>query len=355
MIHQPEIILWPARWGCEVKLRSISRREFLRLSAISMPLLTGLPAGLQPIPGLPLGRVAVRSVEVRREPDPGAPSVRALPRDLIVQIAGTVEAEKPSGNPRWLQVEGGYLHSGDIQPVEYHPQNPAQDISGTVPAEVCVPITQSYRAIVPREEILYRLYYKSVHWVDGFQVDTRSRIWYSLRDPQLGVSYYAPGEHLRLIPPGEYAPLSTDISPYAKWIDVNLGRQLLTAYEDTRAMREIRVSSGMPLAGQDTLTPAGTFYVQNKVIGMHMGDGRLTPDPHAYELPGVPWVCIFKAENGVAFHGTYWHNDFGRARSHGCLNMSPDDALWLYRWTAPPAPDPRTKGTIGQGTKIFIH
>jgi hypothetical protein len=338
-----------------VDVNPVTRRDFLRLTAAGLPFLSGLSHASQPIPDLPMGRVAVRSVEVRQEPDPDAPSVLSLPKDLIVQILETVEAQKPSGNPRWLKINEGYLHGGDIQPVEYHPQIPALDIPETVPAEVCVPITQSYRTIVPKEEILYRLYYKSVHWVDGYQVDSHARIWYSLRDQQLGLSYYAPGEHLRLIPPAEYAPLSTDISPYAKWIDVSLGHQLLTAYEDTHPMRKIHISSGMPLPGQDTVTPGGTFYVQNKILGMHMGDGRLTSDPLAYELPGVPWVCIFQPENGIAFHGTYWHNDFGRMRSHGCLNMSPEDALWLYRWTAPPAPDARLKGTIGQGTKIFIH
>ena len=42
--------------------------------------------------------------------------------------------------------------------------------------------------------------------------------------------------------------------------------------------------------------------------------------PAAYELPGVPWVSYFTG-NGVAFHGTYWHDNFGSPTSHGCLNM----------------------------------
>jgi hypothetical protein len=336
-------------------VHKVSRREFLRLSALGVPLFARLPHILPPLPTLPLGRVAVRTVDVRSEPDLKAPGKLVLPKDLIVQIRATVDAKGPAGNPRWLQISEGYLHSGDIQPVEYHPQIPTLEINQPVPAEVCVPITQSYRTITPREEVLYRLYYKSVHWVNGVQVDENDRIWYSLGDQQLGLSYYAPGDHLRLIPPEEYAPLAADVSPYAKWIDVSLGRQTLTAYEDSKAVREVKVSSGMPIGGKDTLTPSGMFYIQNKVMGMHMGDGRLTADPLAYELPGVPWVSIFKPENGVAMHGTYWHDDFGRARSHGCLNMSPEDAIWMYRWTTPPAPEPRLKGTIGQGTRIFIH
>jgi hypothetical protein len=67
-----------------------------------------------------------------------------------------------------------------------------------------------------------------------------------------------------------------------------------------------------------------------------MGDGNLTDDINAYELPGVPGVCFFH-KDGIAFHGTYWHDNFGRMMSHGCVNMRNEDALWLYRWTTPVA------------------
>jgi hypothetical protein len=325
------------------------------LAGLGAPLLAGAPGFFPPLPTLPLGRVAVRSVDVRKEPDPEAPSSLSFPKDLIIQIQKTVEANNPEGNPRWLQIREGYVHSGGIQPVEYHPQIPSLDIRQTVPAEVCVPITQSYRTVIPREEILYRLYYKSVHWVTGVLIGENSRIWYALRDQQLGLPLFAPGEHLRLLLPQDYSPLSADIPPLLKRIEVRLGRQELTAYEEDNPVRVIRVSSGMALGGEDTLTPHGTFNVQNKLAAMHMGNGRITSDPLAYELPGVPWVCIFEPKNGVALHGTYWHNDFGRPRSHGCLNLSPDDALWLYRWTSPPAPEPKIKGTIALGTRILIY
>jgi lipoprotein-anchoring transpeptidase ErfK/SrfK len=320
-----------------------------------MPALAGSPLLLPPLPALPLGRVAVRSVEVRKEPDPQAPGLATLPKDLIVQVMETVEADAPAGNPRWLKIREGYIHGGDIQPVEFHPQIPSLDIRQIVPAEVSVPITQSYKTVVPREEILYRLYYKSVHWVTGVQVGQDDRIWYTLLDQQLGLHLFAPGEHLRLLQTEEYAPLAAEVPPLTKWIEVRLARQELTAFEGEAAVRTARVSSGMALGGEDTLTPHGEFNVQNKIAAMHMGNGRVTSDPLAYELPGVPWVCIFEPKNGVALHGTYWHNDFGRSRSHGCLNLSPDDALWLYRWTSPPAPDGKLKGTIGLGTRIIIR
>ena len=65
-----------------------------------------------------------------------------------------------------------------------------------------------------------------------------------------------------------------------------------------------------------------------------MGDGSLEYGIEAYELPGVPWTCFF-TEKGHAFHGTYWHDNFGSPMSHGCINMRNEDAKWLYRWLTP--------------------
>jgi lipoprotein-anchoring transpeptidase ErfK/SrfK len=84
-----------------------------------------------------------------------------------------------------------------------------------------------------------------------------------------------------------------------------------------------------------------------------MGNGILTSDTNAYELPGVPWVTFF-AQHGVAFHGTYWHMNFGTVMSHGCVNMRTDDALWLYRWTVPVIKI-EDWDKQGFGTQVTVH
>jgi lipoprotein-anchoring transpeptidase ErfK/SrfK len=81
-------------------------------------------------------------------------------------------------------------------------------------------------------------------------------------------------------------------------------------------------------------TPTGEFQVNRKYPSKHMGDGGLTSDIRAYELVDAPWVSFFH-EAGIAFHGTYWHDNFGYPMSHGCVNMRNEDALWLFRWTTP--------------------
>ena len=54
-----------------------------------------------------------------------------------------------------------------------------------------------------------------------------------------------------------------------------------------------------------------------------------------YDLPGISWTSLFVGD-GVAIHSTFWHNDYGTPRSHGCINCRPEDAKWIFRWTEPP-------------------
>jgi hypothetical protein len=332
----------------------LSRREFLKLSAIGGPTLAALQSlSFRKAPDLPLGRVAVKSIDIYKKPDFDSPSAAQLKKDTIVPITGVAVAEGPYGNPRWLEVEEGYIHSGDIQIVEFHPQVPVQRIYAPTLVEVSVPITQSYIMIEPEEKILYRLYYQSLFWMTGVFIGKEEKVWYKLHDQQLGVDLFAPGEHLRLVGANEYMPLSPDVNPGKKWIEIQIAPQTLTAYEDSAAVHTANISSGM-LFSKEYATPNGTYHIQNKTASVHMGNGQLTADPLAYELPGVPWVSYFEMDKGIALHGTFWHNDFGRVRSHGCINLPPADALWIYRWTTPSDPDPVAKGINGYGTMVII-
>ena len=73
-----------------------------------------------------------------------------------------------------------------------------------------------------------------------------------------------------------------------------------------------------------------------------------------YDTPGVSW-CNFFAE-GVAIHSTFWHNDYGVPRSHGCVNVNPEDAKWIFRWSTPTVslePGDITVGMPG-GTQVDV-
>ena len=72
-----------------------------------------------------------------------------------------------------------------------------------------------------------------------------------------------------------------------------------------------------------------------------------------YNLPNVQWVQYFYKDYG--FHGTYWHNDYGRPRSHGCINMTPQAAKWLFRWTMPVVPIEKEYVYGFTGTRVDIQ
>ena len=74
---------------------------------------------------------------------------------------------------------------------------------------------------------------------------------------------------------------------------------------------------------------------------------------NSYDLPGVPWVSYITG-SGISFHGTYWHNDFGKPRSHGCINLSPEAARWIYRWTLPAVPFDQTTWIDDYGTPVRV-
>jgi len=115
------------------------------------------------------------------------------------------------------------------------------------------------------------------------------------------------------------SPATPSILTQGRWIDIDLSSQTLTAYVGDRAVYSTLISSGLAR----TPTPVGRFTIQSKYVAQTMiGPG--------YRLPNVPHVMYF--HGGYAIHGTYWHNNFGRPMSHGCVNLSLADAAWLYNW-----------------------
>ena len=115
-----------------------------------------------------------------------------------------------------------------------------------------------------------------------------------------------------------------------KWVHVDLAKQTLVAYEGDEPVYVTLVSSG--IKGFDT--PAGLYQVERKYLTKTMR-GK-DPDGY-YEVQEVPWTMYY--DGNYAIHGAYWHNNFGRTRSHGCTNVPPADARWLYYWTTLELPD----------------
>ncbi len=338
----------------------LSRRDFLRSSAFGLAALAA-PAAFRPVasPESALGRVATTWIGLYSEPSFRARRLTLLKRDEILTIlASETPEDGPRHNPVWYQVPNGYAHSGNIQPVRWEPQTPIEHIStpGRL-LEVGVPFTRSYAQPDPASDPLYRMYFESTHWAEQAEFGVDGRVWYRLVDDLLHIRYYVRAEHMRPILPEELTPISPEVPQDHKRIEVSLASQSLVAYEFDRPVLEAKISSGIPdntpgPNGIPTATPNGRFYIDKKMPLRHMGDGNITSDLEAYELPGVPWVSFFH-HTGVGFHGTYWHNDFGRPRSHGCVNMRTGEAKWVYRWTMP-AIEPGATLRVGRGTQVIV-
>jgi L,D-transpeptidase catalytic domain len=142
-----------------------------------------------------------------------------------------------------------------------------------------------------------------------------------------------------------------------KWIDIGIVSQTLVLWEGDRPVYATLVSTGkdgLGEPGKTLSTPRGTFRIYQKHITTTM-DSNVAD--HEFELRDVPWVEYFKG--GYALHGAYWHDDFGHVRSHGCVNMAPIDARYVFFWTTPTVPDhwhaTYTSDATEPGTIVYIH
>ncbi len=120
------------------------------------------------------------------------------------------------------------------------------------------------------------------------------------------------------------------VGPGERWIHVRLSEQSLVAYEGDTPVFATIVSTGK----EGFETPAGLFRIQSKHVSTTMDD--LTSEEGAYMIEDVPWTMYF--EGNYALHAAFWHSSFGRVRSHGCVNLAPADARWLFQWSTPTLP-----------------
>jgi hypothetical protein len=341
-------------------MKTISRREFLKLGGLTLASLafTSFLPEFTGFNDMDLVRVAKDPVSVYEKPSDKSRIVHTWERDRLIHIYDTVLAETPGANPHWYRVYGGYMNASRLQKVHIHYNVPLSSIPADtkVLSEVTVPFTQAYRynqwdGWLP----IYRLYYSSTQWITGMDTGPDNKAWYIIQDEaDKNLHYFVPCVQLRPISPEEITPLSPEVPMNEKRIDVNLTTQTLTCYEYEQVFFSTKVSSGVTGLYD---TPSGNFNIQVKLPSRNMS----TTSPFADDvipLVGVPWTSFF-TDKGHAFHGTYWHDNFGVPMSHGCVNMRNEDALRLFRWTRPTAGfdsiNLQTLDIKGYGTSVNIH
>lgn len=142
-----------------------------------------------------------------------------------------------------------------------------------------------------------------------------------------------------------------------KWLDISIIKQTLVLYEGEKPVFVTLISTGQDGMGDPKTsksTPRGTFRIREKHVTATMDANEVG---NKFELRDVPWVQYFEA--GYALHAAYWHDVYGTARSHGCVNLSPIDARKVFLWSDPPIPQGwhgvTAADETGKGAIVYIH
>jgi hypothetical protein len=352
---------------------NFSRRDFLKLSGLGFGALALRPR-LSPslsrlwAPDFPqtarLGRVTVgideEAVRVRSAPSTDASEVARLPGDTVVEWLREVVGYTPYRNQRWVETPQGYVWAPFLQPVKNIPNAPLDsiptygDIAGmwmevTVPyveAQLANPQAKGFRiGFLTGNGYPIHFYYGQTFWVDGVRAGDQGAE-YHVRElhGSRGDEFWAPAEAFKPVYPEELTPISPEIEN--KEIVINIARQTLSCFEDGREVFFTRVSTGdygwsdanndgIQEKDEERATPINeNAQVYMKYHSTHMEGGRVTG---GYDLSGIGWTT-FIITGGIAIHSTYWHNNFGERTSAGCVNVTPQDAKWIFRWTSPEVP-----------------
>lgn len=166
---------------------------------------------------------------------------------------------------------------------------------------------------------------------------------------QIGENRWIHGGYARVVYPVQRPP---DVPADARWIAVDLAQQTLSAYEGDRMVFATLVSTGRP----PWFTPKGLNRIW---IKKQTGDmqGGIVERGDYYALQDVPWIMYFNKDVGL--HAAYWHDRFGYPSSHGCVNLSPLDAKWLFDWATPQLPFPDTRyvyaSNSNPGTWVYVY
>ena len=139
-----------------------------------------------------------------------------------------------------------------------------------------------------------------------------------------------------------------------KWLDINVTKQTLVAYDGIKPVFATLISSGEAGLGDpehSTATKRGIFRIHTKHVSTTMASDEVGEE---FELRDVPYVQYF--EDGYALHGAYWHDRFGVPKSHGCINLAPEDARRLFFFTEPEVPVGWHARLLPlKGTVVFVH
>ncbi len=353
---------------------SLSRREFLKVSAAGLGSLFFIPAvdlkflqsELIEFPSSErLGRVIGGRIPIKLRPDIDSPDVGLLNDDDVVPWLREVVGKRPLWySQRFVETPDGYVYAPNLQPVQNNPNSPLEELPE--PEGMWVEVTVPYVDLVMQNPPARspwmkhtqnpRLYFSQIMWVDEIKKE-ENQVFYRVKElyGTFGDVFWARAEAFRIITADEIQPIHPDVEE--KIVQVNLNQQTVSCFEGNHEVFYCRVSTGGKYdadgnPSEKWATPVGPHTIWRKLVSVHMTGGTTGG---GYDLPGIGWTVLFSG-NGVALHSTFWHNSYGIPRSHGCVNAAPEDAKWIFRWTLPDVPYHPGDVTIsGQGSsKVLV-
>ncbi len=354
-----------------------SRRDFLKLGVLSAGALAFRPSKNQSPTDFPqadlLGRITVGKMDVYPRPDGTARPVGTLYEDNVVPWIREVVGAMPGRiNQRFVETPYGFVWGGYVRPVRNQPNVPLAGLPQTslgsgAWVEVTVPSVDltlenpparapwlQYAASI---NLPARFYYSQIVWADRIRTDESGQVWYRLNEKYgSGDIFWAKAEAFRPITAEEMSPIHPDAGN--KHIVVRIWEQTLTCLEGDQEVHFARISSGALWDAWGNkvdawATPVGEFPIWRKAVSLPLAGGSASA---GWSLPAVGWISLFVG-TGVAIHSTYWHNNYGEPSSRGCVNASPDDAKWVFRWSQPLVPIDPGDLTVGMpgGTKVTVQ
>lgn len=352
---------------------SFSRRAFLKLGGLGVMAAALVPDRQDQFPQAErLGRIAVGKVDVKAAPSVDSQTVSSLYQDAVVPWLREVVGYNPYRlNQRWIESTDGYIWAANVQPVRNNPSQPVDSLPGSgeqrgMWAIVSVPHVNLTMANPPARApwlkarlesgLPPRFFYSQVVWIDDRRVRDDGQVEYRLNEQYgYGDLFWAPAETLRPLEPQELESISPQVED--KRILVDVGNQTLSCFENQREVYFCRVSTGALYNADGERvkswgTPGGRHRIWRKAVSLPLSGGSAT---FGWDLPAVGWVALFVG-TGVAIHSTYWHNNYGEPSSRGCVNASPEDAHWIFRWTNPTVPYDPGDVTVGMpgGTTVEV-
>ena len=260
------------------------------------------------------------NINIYPEPNPAAGPLYNVGEGFLYI---TVQKQLVSNGQSWYQINPGqYALADGVRPVKtptFHGTEiavqPERPFGWLV--QDAVPSSRPNQEPDPDQEEIPRFTFFQVF---DAVLGEDNWIWYDI-----GGDLWIRQTHVSLI---DVNPAPEDVPQGEYWVEVDLYEQTFAAYEGTRMVYAGLISSGL----NRWPTEEGLFQVWSRYLQAKMSGAEGKVD--YYFIEDVPYIMYFDRPNEIALHGAYWHDRYGYKHSHGCVNMPPLDAEWVYYWSA---------------------